>query len=371
MESSNPQDSHATEQRNASQVPQSSGSPGSFATEQQQPPITPWNLAHLPRISPVKANQNLIKAYRERLQRDTSLSVDVTDTQEWKRYVAHHPGAETICSPALCSAKLVRVMDEWDHNHSFEVVDLVLERVDGTHVRLHPSKPTPYGVRFGRFSSKGTAGFGLWMETSRASYKTSMQPKSASASAAALLCPRQPPPLPPPSEASQPSATAPRPSPSASSATSDTLLQSTCHRPKSPTQPKSPSASASTSVAAPQRSPSASATTSDTLLQSMCDPHCKEPSQPSPSASSASTAPGPKPPPSPLSGTSAEQWHMYTNPETSRLWWYNPATNVSRYTLPSTWRVYTDPASQRKWFLDMATGASHMQPYLGHLQPYR
>ena len=333
MESSNPQDSHATEQRNASQVPQSSGSPGSFATEQQQPPITPWNLAHLPRISPVKANQNLIKAYRERLQRDTSLSVDVTDTQEWKRYVAHHPGAETICSPALCSAKLVRVMDELDHNHSFEVVDLVLERVDGTHVRLHPSKPTPYGVRFGRFSSKGTAGFGLWMETSRASYKTSMQPKSASASAAALLCPRQPPPLPPPSEA--------------------------------------PSASASTSVAAPQRSPSASATTSDTLLQSMCDPHCKEPSQPSPSASSASTAPGPKPPPSPLSGTSAEQWHMYTNPETSRLWWYNPATNVSRYPLPSTWRVYTDPASQRKWFLDMATGASHMQPYLGHLQPYR
>ena len=292
MASSSPNDSLATEQRQASQVQQSSGSPGSAATEHRQ---LPWSLAQLPRISPVNANSVIIKAHRERMRSDNSLWVDVTDTLEWKRYVAQHPHAVKICSAGLCSAKLVRVMDEWDTNHNFEVVDLCIERADGTHVRLHPSKANPYGVRYGRFSSHGAAGFALWMES-----------------------------------------------------------------PKPPKQPPRASASSCASAAAPQPSPSASAATSDTLLQSTCPPHCKEDFQLSPSASSASTAPGPKPPPSLLSGTSAEAWEMYPDPQSGRLWWYNAASNESLHTLPSTWREFSDPVSGRRWVLDVATGAAHM-----------
>ena len=102
--------------------------------------LLPAARHRLPPVSPAKANETIIKTYREHLQRSPQVfSFDITGRTEWRQWVVHHREAQGICAAGICHAFVVRVMDEWDHNKNFQVVDLCLHCADGSHVRLHPN----------------------------------------------------------------------------------------------------------------------------------------------------------------------------------------------------------------------------------------
>jgi hypothetical protein len=79
------------------------------------------------------------------------------------------------------------VMDEWDHNKNFQVVDLCLHCADGCHVRLHPNSKNRHSVRFGRFAGTGDAGYRLWRESSEPPSAVELVPRAPAPHAGAML----------------------------------------------------------------------------------------------------------------------------------------------------------------------------------------
>ena len=69
-----------------------------------------------------------------------------------QKFIHNHPRAAQIIGPGVSSISLLALMDEYDLNHHGPVMDIVLTRTDGLHVRLHPNRENPYYFRFGRFA---------------------------------------------------------------------------------------------------------------------------------------------------------------------------------------------------------------------------
>ena len=77
---------------------------------------------------------------------------DISDVEGWQGYISNHEERDFIVGPGIVWAGYVAILDEDDHNHHANVVDLLLVCSDGTIVRMHPRvAATSAPIRIGRF----------------------------------------------------------------------------------------------------------------------------------------------------------------------------------------------------------------------------
>ena len=77
---------------------------------------------------------------------------DISDVEGWQGYILNHEERDFIVGLGIVWAGYVAILDEDDHNHHANVVDLLLVCNDGTIVRMHPRvAATSAPIRIGRF----------------------------------------------------------------------------------------------------------------------------------------------------------------------------------------------------------------------------